>query len=290
MKVCFNGEMADEQDFVRSVSPFCESFQFGKAVFETLRTYDSDQVFALDEHLDRLMGSADILRLNLQSSTYNLQKGIFSTDLKGFVRSCTLQLVKENQLEHHRDLRIKIFLTETFFWVRTTMLDEMPDSFYREGVVVEETIFERNFPRVKYPNPAYHYLESIRSKEAWETICFSPDGYLREGSISNIFVVFGDKIVTPYEGILLGVTREKVLDTARQLDFKIEEREITRDEFLGADEIFLTCSTKEVVPVARIQSSNFNLQTSKKEVQKKILWENDNFEVVHKLREHFPRI
>lgn len=291
--------MTDEQSFVHSVSPFCEALQFGEAVFETLRTYHSDQVFALDEHLERLMGSVRILRLKLQSSAYNLQSSnnvgtqnfVFG-EQDNFIRDCVLNLVQENK-QPDKDLRIKIFLTETFFWIRTSVLEEMPESFYQEGVIVEETTFERNFPRAKYPNPAYHYLQSIRSEEAWETICFSSSGYLREGSISNIFAVFGDTVVTPDKGILLGVTRDKVLATARGLGLKAEEREISREELLEVDEIFLTCSTKEVVPVKQIQSSN-NEENQESRIMNQgglnVIWENNTFEVAHRLKEHFPRI
>lgn len=291
MKVCFNG-LIKEESSEHSVSVFSEVLQFGRAVFETLRTYDSDRVFALDEHLDRLFQSGEVLKLDLgkvgdrgKKSGIRSQKSeelkiknenvgtqyIASKELRNIIRSSAQDLVKHNRQEG-KDLRIKIFLTEEFFWIRTVILEEMPEAFYSDGVVVDDTVFERNFPRAKYPNLAYKVLAKDRPERYWDTLCFSHDGFLREGTISNVFAIIDAKIVTPEKGILLGVTRQKVLEVAHDLELETEEREVLREELLRADEIFLTCTSKEVVPVRQWGD-----------------WMSEDFRVANRLREIFPR-
>ena len=170
-------------------------------------------------------------------------------------------------------MRVKIFLTPDFYWIRTMELEVMPIEFYKKGVAVNDTIFERNFPQAKYPNPAYHYLVKNRPDHCWDTLCFSPDGFLREGAISNIFAVINGILVTPKKGVLMGVTRQKVLAVAQNLNFKIEEREIHRDKLKSASEIFLTCTSKEIIPVCKWTN-----------------WENNNFDLSFKLKANFLRV
>lgn len=273
MKVCFNGRL-EEEDVGHSVSVFSDVLQFGKAVFETLRTYDSDRVFALEAHLDRLFQSAVILKLDLRRLSVLDHEWRERGDLRMFMGSCVQRLVDQNRVRG-KDLRIKIFLTETFFWIRTEFLEVMPEAFYRDGVRVEEAVFERCFPRAKYPNPAYHYFRAIRSEKSWETICFSADGFLREGSISNVFAVFGNEVITPRDGVLLGVTREKVLGIIRQLGLKAVEQTISRERLLEADEIFLTCTSNEVVSV--------NVWSVLRKGGEEVVWSGGNFKIAHRL-------
>ncbi len=278
MLVCFNGKFGEEKDFSSVISPFSDSVQFGQAVFETLRTYYGDQVFAVEAHLDRLFQSAEILKLDLGNLIQSqdpphspLGKG-GSNYLRDVIKSHLKELVEKNKISG-KDLRIKIFLAEDFFWIRSQVPEEMSDEFYQQGVVINDTIFERTFPRAKWINPAYPYFQKVRPEGIFETICFSEKGRLREGTITNVFAVFGNTIITPQKNILLGVTRQKVLETAGRLGYHVAKREIFKKKLLEADEIFLTCTSKEVIPVWKWGE-----------------WENDDFEVALMLKKHFPRI
>ncbi len=283
MKVCFNGDFGEEGDFTSVISPFSDSVQFGQAVFETLRTYDGDRVFVVEEHLDRLFESARILKLNFKETVYaqNLsvspvvEPALFIKGSENLLRekifTCLQELVDKNKIPG-KDLRIKIFLAEDFFWIRSQVLDEMSDEFYDQGVVVDDMIFERTFPRAKWINPAYPYFQKIRPEGIFETICFTEAGFLREGTISNVFMVSDGVVTTPEKNILLGVTRQKVIETAERLGYKTEEREIGQEELQSADEIFLTCTSKEVIPVRQWGD-----------------WQSQGFCIAKKLRERFPR-
>ncbi len=260
MITCFNGKFGKVEDF--SVSPFSDSVQFGRSVFETLRTYGGTRIFEAEVHLDRLFESAEILKLNLHNSVDKLRRQI---------KYCMEQLVERNQAGG-KDLRIKVFLAEEFFWIITRVLDEVSPDFYALGVEIVDAVFERNFPRAKYVNPAYGYFQRVQPKEAFVTIFFSDDGFLREGTIVNVFALLNGTIVTPEKNILLGVTREEVLRVAKKQEFGVEVREISRGELMTADEIFLTCTSKEVIPVRKWGE-----------------WENGDFTVAHKLRANFPK-
>jgi len=88
-----------------------------------------------------------------------------------------------------------------------------------------------------------------------ETIMLTPDGYVAEGSGENIFLVIGDKLVTPasYDGILMGITRNKVIELAEiELGIKTIERHVDRVELYSADECFLTGTAAHITPVAEI--------------------------------------
>lgn len=252
--ICYNGKFYEEMP--ETVSPLFDCCQFGALVFETMRTYNEKEIFHLDSHLERLEKSAEILGIDYLHDKLEISKNVE-------------KVVKINNISG-KNLRIKVFLCSDFYAVITTVLEEMPASFYQQGIEVCEEVFERNFAKAKYPNPAYKYFMSKQPKSCFETIFFNELGFLREGNISNVFAVFDNIIVTPKKNILHGVTRTHVINTAKQLNIKVQEREISKKEMLSADEIFITNTTKEVVSVRKLG-----------------IWENNDFKIAHLLRKKF---
>jgi branched-chain amino acid aminotransferase len=105
-----------------------------------------------------------------------------------------------------------------------------------------------------------NYLTAVLGKmiamrrNAWEAVCLASDGSVLEGTTSNVFIVRGGGLVTPpLHGILPGVTRAVLVAIARRAHIPLSERPITRAELLAADEIFLTASTIEILPVVRVE-------------------------------------
>src|SRR5690606_23780819 len=81
---------------------------------------------------------------------------------------------------------------------------------------------------------------------------FVDDGWVREGSISNVFVVKKGVVMTPRAEILLGITRKVMLQLARKLNLKVIEGDFTKRKLYNADEIFITSSVKGIVPVREV--------------------------------------
>ncbi len=252
--ICYNGEFYEEMP--KMVSPLFDCCQFGALVFETMRTYNQQQIFHLDQHFNRLEKSAEILRIIFPDKKSEILKNI-------------KKIVEINKIPK-KDLRIKVFLCSDFYAIITTVLEEMPKNFYQNGIEVCEETFERNFPNAKYANPAYKYFMSKQPKSCFETIFFNSKGLLREGNISNVFAVFNKELITPKNRILHGVTRAHVINVAKRLKIKFSEQEISKDNLFQANEIFITNTTKEVVPVCKWNN-----------------WKNKNFMIAHLLKKHF---
>ena len=85
-----------------------------------------------------------------------------------------------------------------------------------------------------------------------EALLTDDDGTVAEGAGSNVFAVVDGHLVTPDAGVLPGVTRDVVLDVAEAVGHPVVRRDLTRDELLGASEAFVTASTREVVPLVRV--------------------------------------
>jgi len=193
-----------------------------------MRTYGG-KVFALEEHLERLFRSAELLGIYPRKTQADIlrEMGYFPPES-----------------------RIRIRLTTDNFSIQILPLIPPDPKIYTQGVEICERIFERPFPRAKYETPLYEDVLQSQG-DFFETIFFNESGFLREGNISNVFAVFGGKIVTPKENILLGLTREKVIQLIKENHILFEEREILREELMTADEIFLTNTTKEIIPVRK---------------------------------------
>lgn len=275
MSVIFNGKLYQASQ-VSLVSPFLSSFQFSQGVFETLRTYhpQNPQIFHLDAHLDRLIESASTLKIKtplpFKSTLKKNCQELLETTLENKV---PLEKGGFSGIFPNENFRLKIFYTSEFYWITINPLPEFAEANYLNGISITDVIFERNFPAAKYPNPAYKIFAESQPKSCFETIFFNQEGFLREGNISNVFAVFNKKLYTPNKNILPGITRKIILEIAGNLEIPIILGEITREKLKTADEIFLTNTTKEILPVKEWKN-----------------WKSKKFAISQKLRETFHKI
>ncbi len=136
-----------------------------------------------------------------------------------------------------------------------------PEEFYEKGLKVITAATRRNYGEVLAPQvKSCNYLPNIMAKiEAvnagvLEAICMSREGYVAECTGDNIFLVKNGVVKTPHSavGILLGVTRNAVIDVARNAGYAVEETFLNRWDIYTADEIFLTGTAAEVIPVVEV--------------------------------------
>ncbi len=223
----------------------------GYGVFDFMRTYQGHPIF-LREHVLRLENSAREIGLDFPWSREEVADLVWQT-------------LKRNP---HSESNIRIVITggssQDFITpqgnprllILVTPLVAPPDHWYSDGVKIITVAMKRSFPRAKSIDyiAATIALKQARRQGAVEAVYVDPRGCVLEGTTSNLFLFLGEKLVTPDEGVLSGITRKVILEIARQ-QFPIELRDVQRQELLSADEVFISASNKGLVPVVRVDES-----------------------------------
>ncbi|NQT87441.1 aminotransferase class IV [bacterium] len=253
--VSINGRLAPANEPVATASD--RGFLYGDGLFETLRSYDGRPCL-LAEHLARLSASAAALRFGRA-----VDPRAVADDVE--------RLLEANAL---RDAYIRVTLSrgpllgvlELEPPARPTLVIvaqpvHPPDAAaYREGQRAIVATIRQNthspLPRHKTLNYLGNLLARTEARErgAHEAVLLNTRGEVAEAAASNIFLVLGGQLVTPSldANILPGVTRGRVLAVARAMGAPVEERTVSPDELHRADEILLTNSIIEVMPVASV--------------------------------------
>ena len=218
------------------------------SVFESLRTYDR-RPFHLGEHLDRLYRSAELIELDIPWSR---------EQIAGVVR----EVIARNPYRH---AAIRILVTggvsedgmlpsgRPTLNVLITPLPERDMERFARGYKLITTRLQRVAPEAKTTSyvAAVRALKEAERRGAEDALFVNEQGHVLESTRSNFFIFKGDTLVTPREGVLIGITRNVVLELARGR-FQVEERPILLEELAEADEAFVTASSKEIVPVVQI--------------------------------------
>ncbi|HTA88747.1 MAG TPA: aminotransferase class IV [Polyangiaceae bacterium] len=255
--VMIDGQLTVPEQAV--VSVFDRGFLYGDSVFESLRTYDG-RLFLLDAHLARLERSAARVLIELPVPLSQLREEVMTAlaaqgSPEAYVR---LMLTRGTA----QSLGLDPELSGASRRVLMVMpLKPPPPEIYERGIAAITFRAERpsDAPSVadaKIGNYLLSVLAMRRAREqgAGEALLEDAAGNILEGSTSNVFAVFGGKLVTPPEtaAILPGITRARVLELARDAQLPLELRAISRAELTRADEVFITSSIRELVPVVKI--------------------------------------
>lgn len=220
------------------------------SVFESLRTYDR-RPFHLDEHLNRLYHSAELIEMDIPWSR---------EQIAGVVR----EVIERNPYQH---ASIRILVTggvsedgilpsgKPTLAVLITPLPERDMERFARGYKLITTHLQRVAPQAKTTSyvSAVRALKEAARQGAEDALFVNEQGHVLESTRSNFFIFKSDTLVTPREEVLIGVTRNAVLELARGR-FQVEERPILLEELAQADEAFVTASSKEIVPVVQIDN------------------------------------
>ncbi len=253
-KVFLNDGIVDSAQ--AQISSADAGFLYGAGLFETMRA-SNGVVFALDAHLDRLFASAEKLKINLRGD-------------KTFVADAIYQTLNANELA---EARIRLTATsgainaekaEPTLLVTAVNFEPYPKEYYDKGIIVVLNSYRQNPLDVLSGHKTTSYFSRISAlavahqKRAAEAIWFTVDGRLAEACISNVFLVKDSVLLTPSlkTGILPGIARKTVLELAGKNSIKAEEKELTIDDLLGADEVFITNVIMQVMPVVAVESHN----------------------------------
>jgi branched-chain amino acid aminotransferase len=238
------------------VSVTDSGFLYGAGLFETMRSHKG-VVFALKDHLDRLFFSASSLSINI---SYD----------RGYITDAIYEVLRANKLA---DARLRLTLTngpmadseqqrKPTLLITGTKLRPYPPEYYKNGVLVVLCPYRQNPSEPTYGHKTTSYfsrmiaLNQAHQKRAAEALWFTMDNRLAEGCVSNVFLVKNSVLYTPpiITPILAGVARKTVCQIALRDSIEFVEKDLSIDDVLGADEIFLTNVIMQVMPITRVEN------------------------------------
>ena len=240
-----NGKYVTEKDLL--ISPRDLGFTRSFAVFTKIRTYNG-RLFKLEEHVRRLLRSAELINLNHEYTAAKLKRIIKKTlGRNADKRDKTFKAILSGGVSNH--------MHQTSLANLIIVVDEFKPrdpAIYKNGVKLSLVRFLRHIPEAKSVN----YIEGVRQAQIavgrgyFEPLFYSTN-QVYESSNSNIFAVKNKIMYTPKKNIYRGVMRGVLInDLKRKL--KIIQKNITLSFLLRADEVFITGSGKEIVPVVNI--------------------------------------
>jgi branched-chain amino acid aminotransferase len=254
-----NGRVYDQDHAVISI--FDHGFLYGEGVYETLRTYNG-RPFLFERHMRRLRNSAGMLALPVPMS---------DTDIASRFRDT----IEQAGLGPGQEAYIRILITrgigdltyDPAATPRPSVVvivkphEDLPAGALERGVSAVLVPIVRNHPESVNPliksnnllNSALAMQEAVR-RGAFEGIMRNYRGELAECSTANLFIVKDGIAATPPldAGLLPGITREFLFEVGRDIGIQVREQVLRDDDLFGADEAFLTSTTREVVPIVRV--------------------------------------
>lgn len=260
-KVFLNDGLVDADKAFVSISD--GGFLYGAGLFETMRC-NNGVVFCLDGHLDRLFASAEKL-------------AVFNSYDKKYITDALYSLLKANNLI---DARIRLTLTsgnvsaseqerKSTLLIAATALQDYPVQYYEKGVMAVLSPYRQNTADAVCGHKTTSYfsrllaLQDAHHRGAAESVWFTGGNLLAEGCISNVFLVRqahhglvkGTVIYTPLLStpVLPGVARKTVCKIAVENGIELIEKDLSIDDLLSADEIFLTNVIMKVMPVIAVE-------------------------------------
>jgi branched-chain amino acid aminotransferase len=256
LKIYLNGQFVDEPD--AKVSVFDHGLLYGDGVFEGIRFYNG-RVFLFEEHLDRLYDSAKAILLTIPLERDALREAVLETCRQNNLRDGYIRLVVTRG-KGDLGLNPNSCKEPTVFIIAAT-IQLYPEKYYTEGLRVNTVPTQRVSPAAVSPAiKSLNYLNNILAKiegnlyGAQESILLNAQGFIAECTADNLFVVKKDRVLTPLvsDGALGGITRRLMFDLAAEMGRKIEEVQLTRYDLFVADELFLTGTGAEVVPINEV--------------------------------------
>ena len=246
--IYLNGEILPAEKAQLHVSDLGLLRSYG--IFDFFRAIDGQPVF-IEDHLDRFENSAKLMYLPIPESRDKL-------------REIILEIIRLNP---HKLLGVKMIMTGGYSEDGYTpslksnlIVMGKPFEFKPAdvGVKLMSMEYRREIPEIKTLN----YIVPIRAIQQMKAVgaddvLYHQNGKISESSRSNIFIVKDEKIITPLDGALFGVTRKHILNFAKN-HFEVEERDVSTQEFFEADEVFTTGSTKRITAIIETDNQAFS--------------------------------
>jgi branched-chain amino acid aminotransferase len=255
MKIYLDGNLVDSAE--AKISVFDHGLLYGDGIFEGIRLYGGN-VFRLDEHLERLEYSAKAILLKLPWSRKEISDAICATCRANGLTDGYIRLVVTRGVG---DLGLSPWLCpKPSIFIIADKIALYPKEHYEKGLEIVTVATRRMNPAALSPAiKSLNYLNNIMAKiearqaGALEAIMLNDQGLVAECTGDNIFIVHKGRILTPsaQQGALQGITRDTIFAIAKEIGVAIEEHDMTRYDVWNADEVFLTGTGAEVIPVVK---------------------------------------
>lgn len=233
----YNGEIvptSKDDGFKEATSPL---------IYEVIRIIDGVPVF-LEGHIERMRKSAELIGKTIKKSDEEITEEIH-------------KLIDANK-EHN--MNIKLLCTNIDSPNQTFMIYYNKSSYpekevYAKGIHTILFDSERENPNAKIVNADLRQRinDEIKAQNAYEALLVNRNGYITEGSRSNMFFVKGDKVYTaPAGDVLLGITRNEIMNVCRERDIEVIEEEVHKNSLKDLDGAFMTGTSVNALPIATI--------------------------------------
>src|SRR5688572_3752455 len=258
LQVWIDGKLYDKND--AKISVYDHGLLYGDGVFEGIRVYGG-RIFECDAHLRRLFDSAKAIRLNIPATAQQLRAAIEQTVKANGFTDCYVRLVVTRGAG---TLGIDPkHCTTPGIVIIADLIQVHSKEAYEKGIAVITSSIIRTHPnalspRIKSLNYLNNILARIEANDAGvsEAIMLNEQGDVAEATVQNVFIARNGRVRTPpiIAGILEGVTREVMIGLCRRNNIPCEEAHIQRHDLYVADEMFLTGTGGEVMPVTKIDN------------------------------------
>ena len=245
-----------------TISVLDRGFTYGDGLFETMRSY-SGKIFKLESHLDRLFDSARSIFIDLPMTKNEIQSAInASIEINKLSNSIVRLTITRGEQDPGLNIDYSAHPTVVIV-VRPTKV--ISKNVYKKGIGIK--LYKKSAIRthgISNQIKSCSYLSNILLREKaikegfFEAILLDNDNNATEGTFSNIFIIKNNQLKTPSlnEFVLSGIIRKSILDICRANNISFKETAITEKDLYEADEIFLTNSGIEVLPVSNINHRN----------------------------------
>jgi len=256
MKIYIDGQFYDEAN--AKISVFDHGLLYGDGVFEGIRMYHN-RVFKLREHIERLYWSAKAILLDIPMTPEEMIAATVETCRQNGLRDGYIRLLVTRGkgtlgLDPRRCPKASVVII-------AANIQLYPEKYYQEGLTIVTVPTTRMLvnsvnPAIKSLNYLNNILARIEANNAGveEAIMLNTEGFVAECTGDNIFIVQKGQLFTPplSAGALYGITRNTVLDAAKELGIATAEPNLTRYDIYNADEMFLTGTAAEIIPVVKV--------------------------------------
>lgn len=224
----------------------------GTAIYEVIRVSGGRPLF-LEDHLARMFQSAGLIEFKI---------GYDKSQIEAFVAN----LISANEIDNNN---IKILAAETkegnnIFLVYAVKSFYPPESYYRDGVNTISFRHQRATPNAKVQHSEFRerVKEAMDKADAFEALLVNEEGYILEGSRSNMFYVMDEVLFTaPASDVLLGITRKHIIKMAENMGYKVRERRLHESELKKVEGLFISGTSIGVLPVSKVNGTR--LETAK---------------------------
>lgn len=212
-------------------------------IYEVIRVIDGVPLF-LEDHLDRMRKSAELVGTTIKRSDKDIERDIGKLIEINDVKNLNVKLLVAD-IEGQDQLFLTYFI-KSFY---------PPEEYYRDGIHTILFHHERENPNAKVQKSSFReeVAKKLQENNAFEALLVNEDGYITEGSRSNMFFLKDSKIYTAPKGtVLLGITRQHIMEVCKELNIEVVEENIHINSLNTLEGAFMSGTSVNVLPISTI--------------------------------------